>query len=203
MLGLTGAHRTGKSTLCQAVSERFGVPFVKTDTVGVYQKLGMSPNDPMDVNTRLTVQEKIADAMIETFSGASGIFITDRTPIDMMAYLLLNLPQELDDLQTQRVKRYIERCRQACINHFDVLIRIQPGIPIVAAEGKARPSPTYIETLNAMMGGLMLDLIGNGPQLLSLPRETLDLQARVNYMSDILQVARYRRATLDFHRALH
>ena len=59
MIGLSGAHRTGKSSLARAFAEKHGIPFVETSASQVFKDLGVDPAATHDFSTRLTVQEEI------------------------------------------------------------------------------------------------------------------------------------------------
>ena len=83
-IGLCGSHRTGKTTLAEAVALKMGIPFVKTQTSEVFKQHGLDPSAPMDFGTRIRIQEHIIRAAEEIWESEPNSFITDRTPIDMM-----------------------------------------------------------------------------------------------------------------------
>ncbi|MFN6383158.1 MAG: AAA family ATPase, partial [Pseudanabaena sp.] len=85
-LGLCGAHRTGKTTLAIAISSDLNLPFVRTTTSQVFAQLGLDPAEPMDFQTRLFVQNHVLDAAEQVWQESASPFISDRTPIDMIAY---------------------------------------------------------------------------------------------------------------------
>jgi AAA+ superfamily predicted ATPase len=62
--GLCGGHRTGKTTLAQAIANQKNIPFIKTDTSAVFRKFGLDPALPMDFSTRLHIQHKVLEAAI-------------------------------------------------------------------------------------------------------------------------------------------
>ncbi len=87
-LGLCGSHRTGKTTLAQMFAEEYDLDFVVTTTSEVFAEHGLKPSSPMDFTTRLWIQDKIISAAEKIWSGCDTPFITDRTPLDMLAYTL-------------------------------------------------------------------------------------------------------------------
>ena len=90
-IGLCGSHRTGKTTLAKEVSCKTGLKFIQTSTSEVFAQNGLDPSEPMDFSTRIWIQNKVVSAAEEVWKGAGERFITDRTPIDMMAYTLADI----------------------------------------------------------------------------------------------------------------
>ena len=87
-IGLCGSHRTGKTTLAEAVSKKTGIPFVRTSTSEVFRRAGLDPAASLDFNKRLWIQNETLEAAKGVWEAAGKSFITDRTPVDMMAYTL-------------------------------------------------------------------------------------------------------------------
>jgi predicted ATPase len=160
VIGLAGSHRVGKTTLARDYAERYGFTFLETSVSGIFKELGYDPADTFDFSTRLSIQEQVLSKVDAMYGAADhrDLLITDRTPIDMLAYTLAeangNLVSESDQ---GRLESYMQRCFSVVNRRFSSLILVQPGIPIVSAEGKAAPNKAYIEHLNSLMLGLMMD----------------------------------------------
>lgn len=152
-LGLCGAHCTGKTTLAQELSELTGMPFARTSTSKVMQELGFTPDAAMTFDERLTVQELILDAAEELWGSFKDTFISDRTPMDMIAYTLAAIQGETLFDQHQ-LTDYIYRCREITNKYFSHIILLQPGIPLIGREGKAALNEGYIVHLNTILMGL-------------------------------------------------
>jgi hypothetical protein len=155
-LGLCGAHRTGKTTLAIAISSHLNIPFVRTTTSQVFAQLGLDPAEPMDFQTRLFVQNHVLDAAEQVWQESASPFISDRTPIDMIAYTLGDI-QGKTDVDFNLLSQYIERCFASTNQFFQNLAIIQPGIPLVYEEGKAALNAAYIEHINVLVIGLCSD----------------------------------------------
>ncbi|HDR9086296.1 TPA: AAA family ATPase [Burkholderia vietnamiensis] len=158
MIGLSGAQRTGKSTLAQAYAEATGVKFVPTSAAATFERLGYSPKADYPFETRLMIQREILRDMDRLYERSGVKFITDRTPIDLLGYTLAdvqrnNVPYEL----AADVDRYTQDCYESANRHFTTLILVQPGIQMVEAEGKAPAHRTHMEHLNYLMLGLLID----------------------------------------------
>lgn len=155
-LGLCGAHRTGKTTLAIAISSHLNIPFVRTTTSQVFAQLGLDPAEPMDFQTRLFVQNHVLDAAEQVWQESVSPFISDRTPIDMIAYTLGDI-QGKTDVDFNLLSQYIDRCFASTNQFFQNLAIIQPGIPLVYEEGKAALNAAYIEHINVLVIGLCSD----------------------------------------------
>ena len=155
-LGLCGAHRTGKTTLAIAISSHLNIPFVRTTTSQVFAQLGLDPAEPMDFQTRLFVQNQVLDAAEQVWQESASPFISDRTPIDMIAYTLGDI-QGKTEVDFDLLSQYIDRCFASTNQFFQNLAIIQPGIPLVYEEGKAALNAAYIEHINILVIGLCND----------------------------------------------
>lgn len=185
MIGLVGAHRVGKTTMAREASRVIGLPFLETSVSSVFESLGLDPAAPMDFRTRLMVQHAVLKFCIEKWQGHKDGFLSDRTPIDMMAYTLADVQgNTLGPTEEALLANYMRLCAEACNNHFGMLMLIQPGIKIVPAPGKAALSKGYMEHLNAVMMGL-LSRKDIKPDVTFLRRDTLDLNERVNCLVHI------------------
>lgn len=176
-LGLCGAHRTGKTTLAIALADRLNMPFVRTTTSQVFAQLGLDPAEPMDFKTRLFVQNHVLDAAQQVWQNSATPFISDRTPIDMIAYTLGDI-QGKTEVDFDLLNQYIDRCFASTNQFFQNLVIIQPGIPLIYEEGKAALNAAYIEHINILVIGLCSDrrLVAN---VFCNAREAIDLEIRV------------------------
>ncbi len=180
-VGLCGAHRTGKTTLAMELATLHGVQFVRTRVSEIFRECGLHPAEPMDFATRLGIQFRLLEACENDWQSAGGNFITDRTPVDLMAYTLGDIQGETQVNETD-FERYIERCFDAANRFFDTLIIIQPGIPLAAADGKAALNKAYIEHINSLIIGLCHDERLRC-RVLSLPRAQTVLPERIKTLS--------------------
>ena len=176
-IGLCGSHRTGKTTLAEAVSKKTGIPFVRTSTSEVFRRAGLDPAASLDFNKRLWIQNETLEAAKGVWEAAGKSFITDRTPVDMMAYTLVDI-QGSTQADFNEVEDYLERCFTFTNRFFDALVIVQPGIPLVHEQGKAALNRAYIEHLNYLILGLTED-----PRLTArvvlIGRETMGINDRV------------------------
>ncbi|HXX81356.1 MAG TPA: AAA family ATPase [Thermodesulfovibrionales bacterium] len=187
-IGLCGSHRTGKTTLAEEISQRRGIPFVRTSTSDVFREHGLDPSEPMEIGRRLWIQHKILDAAEEAWNSGHRQFITDRTPLDMAAYTLADVqgPTEVDFAE---LEGYLDRCIRVTNAFFKLLVLVQPGIPLVYETGKAALNEGYLEHLNFLILGLCNDDRIKST-FLYLHRNVTDKETRVNKVMEVLDSLR-------------
>jgi hypothetical protein len=176
-LGLCGAHRTGKTTLAIAIASQLNVPFVRTTTSQVFAELGLDPAEPMDFKTRLFVQNHVLDAAEQVWQNSVSPFVSDRTPIDMIAYTLGDI-QGKTEVDFDLLNQYIDRCYTSTNQFFQNLAIIQAGIPLIYEQGKAALNPSYIEHINVLVIGLCQDSRIKANVFCN-PREAIALDLRI------------------------
>jgi hypothetical protein len=182
--GLCGAHRVGKTELASRIAVVLGVPFIETRTSDVFRKAGHDPAQPMDFETRMRVQHLVLDAAESLWNGCIS-FVTDRTPMDMLAYLLADI-QGGTSLRSDEVAEYAARCFRLTNRYFDAVAVIQPGIPLVDAPGKAANNPAYIEHVNSLVLGLVSDERLHLPYF-TMRRTTLDIHERMHALDGFIK----------------
>lgn len=180
MIGLCGAHRTGKTSLARAFAEKHKLEFVQTTVSQVFKDMGLDPAVTYDFKTRLDVQEAILKCSDAQYAAAGAKqAITDRTPLDFLMYTLADAVQNtVPEDQQARFKKYVQSCIDVTNKRFGVLLVVQPGIPVVAEEGKAAFNEAYIEHLNSIVLGLSVDERIKAAHFY-LPRHMTDMDDRI------------------------
>lgn len=160
IFALAGAHRVGKSSLAEAFAEKHGLQLIQTRVSKVWTDEGLQPGDSHPFRLRLEMQQKVMDAFVEDYEkidirrGA----ITDRSPIDMIAYTMGEaVGHTVDEDLQEPLARYVDRCFEVANRHLSGILLIQPGIPLVAAEGKGAFNVAWIEHLTHLVRGLGAD----------------------------------------------
>ncbi len=149
--------------------------------------MGLDPALTYDFETRLTVQEEIlkrADALYATVNTKPAI--TDRTPLDMLAYTMSEavgnaVPERLQS----RLDKYVRDCISVTNKRFSAIVVVQPGIQIVHAEGKAAPNVAYMEHLNSLILGYTIDERLKVPHFY-IPRRTVDMEERLGALKYVM-----------------
>lgn len=193
MIGLLGAHRTGKSTLMYEFVKKHPTVKATTFNVGALQKeLGFNSNKqdyPFDV--LMQIQEHLILRFEQHLEGLEKIdavlrqesmYISDRTPLDLIGYTMIHANGNLSKVQSDWLIDYVDKCIQLTNKYYDKLILIQPGIrPVKDNDTSAEPILGFMEHLNAIYLSYMIDNRVT-PQKLIMPRDLLDLQQRVEFI---------------------
>lgn len=124
-------------------------------------------------------------------------YVMDRTPLDAVAYYRayfggkffydaeLACPEQFNRV----VQDYVNRAHTACRNHYSTIIGVQPGIKILAEDGKALASNAFIEHLNVLLVGELISfserLKTSTPHCVILNRDIIDLDERVEVASNL------------------
>lgn len=181
MYGLCGAQQVGKSTLAGAFSEDVGVPALYTTASAVFSQLGLDPKVDYPLGQRIDIQRHILESFEKQYrSVEGGVFITDRTPIDMMAYMLAdvqrtNVPSHLETA----IESYLKDCIEVSNATFSILTVVQPGIKVKdGAVGKAPATFSYTEHINHIVMGITVSEAVQSAHYY-IPRYLTDLEARV------------------------
>lgn len=182
--GLAGAHRTGKTTLCEYLHKTNpAIPFVRTSTKEAAAKFGFDVNNPGSYEQRLDWQEYLLDLYGRLFDQQGTAFFTDRTPLDLASYLIAEVPTgEIDPDWDRRTQRYLDRCIEMADRHFALIALIQPGIPHVQVEGAPLPNVAYQEKLNLILIGLGNHQGYNG-RFAVVNRQITDMKQRANLIA--------------------
>lgn len=159
--GLIGAHRSGKTTLAETVSNETGLPLVLTSSSAVCKAMGINPAEQMSLVVRMNLQKAILRNAVDAWKLEKEGFITDRTPIDMIAYTMADIGPETasDPRLAMLVAEYIEECYEAYNNNFHGAMFVPSVIPIVEDRNKATAAcnKPYIEHVSMLMLGFATD----------------------------------------------
>lgn len=177
-VGLVGSHRTGKTTLAKLFAERQETEFVQTSVSELFKQLGFDPKADYDFATRLFIQRKILETVDAQYCKASGVFITDRTPLDMLSYTLADVTrQNMTPEFTKEVMQYSRDCFEVTNRHFGLLMLVSPGIKIEEAEGKAPANEAYMDHIHYIALGLLVSQEVKSEHYY-IPRHMTDLEDR-------------------------
>jgi hypothetical protein len=190
LIGLVGAHRVGKTTLAKKAEEVLGLTYVPASVTKTFERLGVSPRHNFTFMERLEIQrEVLKDAEVSWSAGAQTLGISDRTPIDMIAYMMAEVGPETINSNPGAEKlllNYIADCKLAVKRHFKALLVVRPGIPIVDDPTKASPCPFYIAHLDRIMAGFSLDT-GLDCEVVVLNSSVTEMDRRLYRVAQILK----------------
>jgi len=154
IVGLSGTHGTGKSTIIKGVKEA-GYPVVETSLAREAQKaLGWTVLSEAEksVENMWLLQEAILSAMFirdEAIHKSGIITLVERTPADVWAYTAMWCKRlDINTFENWHAKMYYARCQAMARNYALFLqVPIVEEVPFVAEPNRADlPSRIFVGT---------------------------------------------------------
>lgn len=185
MIGFTGPHRVGKSTLARRVADNLNWGFVATDSKGVFEQIGVSPKEELPFDIRLDVQIAILESLARQYDQAGREFktmpwITDRTPLDVLMYSWADVGRTSIGSNSElgmKFDQHVVRAMELTSRYFSQIWWVQPGIEIAETEGKAPSCRYLLEHLNMLIPDIANHQLQIVP-VLKIPREIVSLEDR-------------------------
>ena len=149
-IGISGAHRTGKTTLAQKIVEKLPyITFKPTHitSAAIWENHGIEPDGQFTFIERLAIQKQLFEHM----KMDQNITIYDRTYIDLLGYLYSNVDSTCSTIYDDEVTKFTIDVMQAMYQDFQKVIIVPPAIPIQSTQqkmGKVYMSRAYIESIN-------------------------------------------------------
>jgi len=191
-IGLTGSHRTGKSSLAKMLAELIEVPYLDM-AIGKNAVWNIfNSHDNVTFAERLVIQKRLLADVEQVLKDQkkNESFVSDRTPVDLLSYLLCNIDSTTSELFDEEVEEFIAKCRILTLKYFDMIFVVQPGILFEKNEGKngkVYNSIAYQESLTNSCIGFLHRLIYSptyrGRMLFRvIPSDLIFLDDRVQWM---------------------
>jgi len=177
-IGICGSHRVGKTTLATAISKKHDIELSLFNSSAIFKQYWLSPAFIKSLKMRLIIQNKIFDKALIQWISTNEFIVTDRTPLDFLAYLLADINQKTTDLDYTEIEDYKKTCFSATNYLFSHIVLVQPGIPLKKAHNKGVLNKGYIEQLNLIIQGLCFDERLKS-KIIVLPRHCLSLNSRL------------------------
>ena len=186
-IGLTGAHRVGKSTLAEVLAKDIKAEYV---AVGISDMQAAHGYDSSKQDYPWEERKKIQEMLLGEFSNQllglrvyhvepvnRPLKITDRTPLDLVGYAMWSFPENPTKEDNAWLEKYIQLCIELTNRNYRGIALVQPGIPLVSSPTSAAADAEMIETFNQCYLSLFLD-----PRLrikkFIIPRELIDIDKR-------------------------
>lgn len=194
-IALCGAHRTGKTITASRLADDLGIPFISANVSKCSIWTSFTPSDNMTFAERFEVQDIILAEYTQHIQ-RSGLgntdYIMDRSPMDILGYLLCNIDHTTSVLFDRRLEEFIEKCITLSREYFDGFVMIQPGINFVVEPGKDNKvynSRVYQEALTcSIMGALyrFYHKLGDDKMLIMIPESSRTIDDRICFIKSAL-----------------
>ncbi|GAL23004.1 hypothetical protein JCM19235_1305 [Vibrio maritimus] len=188
-IGFAGAHRTGKTTLAKKVAQELKLAYEAGSATPVFEQMGVNPTDDLSMNMRFHIQMGILDQFKALSADGEKLeFVTDRTPLDYIAYTVSELNtreyRELGDMGKASIRAYIRECLDQ-LHNLDVVFIVPPAIDIIYDSSKALCDRVIIDNIHA----LIMEYADQSehPQIYVLDRSMVDLEDRAHYAKGVIQ----------------
>jgi len=161
--GLTGASGTGKTTLGRELSKRLGIPFLPTSITEMAADLGLpSPVAQLNLNDRTVLQVELLTAMCKFLESLPHPCIIDRTPLDLLAYMLAEVHMHAHIGASETLIKVINDYSLYCVGiakRFLTVIYCLEPLPTYEVDSK-RPAwnPAYHRHVQCLIKGAMMEL---------------------------------------------
>lgn len=158
MYGLAGASRSGKTTLAKRLSQDLSIPFLDSSTTVLARKAGFNMVANMSVEERIIAQEKLLDSYMELVDEAPKVFVTDRTPFDMLAYTLAEVGMHTTSAELgERIDKYAEACISAGESTFAMVMHVDPLLFYEESPDKPPLNKAYQKHIHLLIGGALME----------------------------------------------
>lgn len=161
-IGICGAQGTGKTTLAKAVSEQLDIPYMDAAVGDFLKGIGVDlSNDRMPAIERMKTQLEVAK-YIDEITGDNRDFITDRTPIDVMAYSMeIALRHSQDEGVIEIFDQIRAVCDQSLFSNLNSIFLLRPGVSLTSEDYKREQrgslAPFSVQTIDTLMLGCFMD----------------------------------------------
>ena len=151
MFGFAGAQRTGKTTLAKAVAERLGFHYHDASVSRFAREYGVNAVGDLLMLERIMLQEYILKRFVEEIHKAPRPAITDRTPLDILAYMLgeVTMHNTAPEFH-ERIKKYADQCLLETTRHFDLILALRP-LPVYLADPDKPPLNRAYQSMVQML----------------------------------------------------
>jgi predicted ATPase len=157
--GFAGAHRTGKTTLAKAVAEDLKMAYHDASVSKIMREAGINAVGDVPLAQRVEAQEFLLKRYLKDLQWAPRPLVTDRTPLDMIGYMLGEVTMHNTDAALgARIQDYVDACIQATIRHFDTIIVVQPLEVYVEDPDKPPLNRGYQSLVQLLIQGAAIDV---------------------------------------------
>lgn len=205
LFGLTGASGTGKTTLAKRVAEDLGITYMPSSITECGRKHGFDTVGLMPLKDRIKLQMHLLEDHIQMVARADRPLIVDRTPIDMIAYLMAELDmhshKRLDKEEIETCEAYVDLCLETTTKLYDYVFVLGQLDHYEIKESRPADNRAYQTHTQLIMLGAMSRLWGQVN--FSVVRQQ-GFEERTEYVHDVIvrrmdEISRERASSAHIH----
>lgn len=202
MIGFSSSHRSGKTTTAKRVAAHLRLEYFDGSFGKLAAELGYNSVEDMEVERRIEMQEKCLALHVAKIRELPRPCVTDRTPIDFLAYALADVPMVsgISRDVSNRIFAYAENCMRLTREYYGAIVVLKPLPTYAVEEGKPGPCLAYQSHIQFLIEGAMSQ-ISNQTRVARL--NTLDLEYRVQASVDFFAEVIRDMASDNFDAVLH
>lgn len=152
--GFSGAHRTGKTTLAKQVAEDLKMQFLDGSVSKIMKEFGINAVGDIPLEQRIEAQEFLLKRYLDNLTKAPRPLITDRTPLDMIGYMLGEITMHNCSAEAgKKANAYVENCLDATLRHFDTVIIVGPLAGYTVDPKSPPPNEAYQRAVQFLIEG--------------------------------------------------
>lgn len=177
--GISGASGTGKTTLAKAVAEDLDIHYQASSITECANKHGFNPVGHLPLPERMELQKHLLHDHVEMINQTKRPMITDRTPIDMIGYLMCEFHMqshtECTDKLMVEAEQYVAECLRATNENYDHVFHLGQLHIYEVLDKRPAHNPAYSRHIDLVMKGALFDLRGD-VKYSALAGQTLDFR---------------------------
>ncbi|MCK1543342.1 hypothetical protein IVB12_15610 [Bradyrhizobium sp. 179] len=120
----------------------------------IMREAGINAVGDVPLEARVEAQEFLLKRYLKDLQWAPRPLITDRTPLDMIGYMLGEITMHnTDAVLGRRIQNYVEECLGATMIHFDTIIVVRPLTTYVEDPDKPPMNRAYQSLVQFIIEG--------------------------------------------------
>lgn len=184
--GISGASGVGKTTVAELVADALDIEFVRASITEGAKRHGYNAVGNLSLSERFDLQKKLLVDHINLIQGINRPVILDRTPIDMIGYMMgeihMSSYSQLSENDMRGISSYVDKCQSVAANQYDFIFHLCPLPFYEQAATRPASNPAYQRHTDLIMRGAMQDIPNFNGAILN----TTDLNDRQSFIHDTI-----------------